>query len=117
MTAEELRDLARAALEEMKAVDITVLDVRKVSSITDYMLVASGTSDRHVRSVTDGVVEKTREAGVKPLGVEGETHAQWALVDLGDVIVHVMRPEVREFYQLEKLWGFDGSEAGSGPAR
>jgi ribosome-associated protein len=117
MTAEELRDIARAALEDMKAVDITVLDVRKVSSITDYMLVASGTSDRHVRSVTDAVVEKAREHGVRALGVEGETHAQWALVDLGDVIVHVMRPEVRAFYQLEKLWGFDGGETGSGTAR
>jgi ribosome-associated protein len=114
MTAEELKDLAHAALDDIKAVNITVLDVRKVSSITDYMLVASGTSDRHVRSAIDAVVEKAREHGVKPLGVEGETHAQWALVDLGDVIVHVMRPEVREFYQLEKLWGF---EAGSSAAR
>lgn len=116
MTAEELRDIARAALDDMKAVDAVVLDVRKTSSVTDYMLVASGTSDRHVRSVVDGVLEKARERGVKPLGVEGETHGQWALVDLGDVIVHVMRPEVREFYQLEKLWGF-GSEPESGQAR
>lgn len=108
MSPEELRDLARTALEGMKAVDIVVLDVRRMSTITDYMIVASGTSDRHVRAIVDGVIEAAKERGEKPLGVEGETHAQWALVDLGDVVVHVMRPEAREFYQLEKLWSFEG---------
>lgn len=112
MSPEELRDLAHAALDGMKAVDVCVLDVRRSSTITDYMLVASGTSDRHVRAIVDGVVEAARERGLKPLGIEGERYAQWALVDLGDVVVHIMRPEVREFYQLEKLWGFDGGAEG-----
>lgn len=113
MNPEQMRDLALAALEEMKAVNVAVLDVRRASSVTDYMLVASGNSDRHVRAIVDGVVEAARERGIKPLGVEGEIHAQWALVDLGDVVVHVMKPDVREFYQIEKLWGFDaGMESG-----
>lgn len=109
MTPEELRDLACRVLAEMKARDVSVLDVRRSSTITDYMLVASATSDRHVRSLVTGVLEAAREQGIRPVGVEGEAHAQWALLDLGDVIVHIMRPEVRDFYQLEKLWGFDGS--------
>lgn len=117
MTAEELRDLAQSALEDMKAVNICALDVRTTSSVTDYMFVASGTSDRHVRSIAQGVVEEAAKRGLKPLGVEGEIHAQWALVDLGDVVVHVMKPDVREFYQLEKLWGFDSGDAGGVRAR
>lgn len=107
MNPEQLRDLVVAALEDMKAVNVAVLDVRRASSVTDYMLVASGNSDRHVRAIVASVVEAAGERGIKPVGVEGEVHAQWALVDLGDVVVHVMKPEVREFYQLEKLWGFD----------
>lgn len=114
MTPEELRDIARGALEEMKAEAVVVLDVRSLSTIMDYMLIASGTSDRHVRSIVDAVVEESKKHGVRPLGVEGAQHAQWALVDLGDVVVHVMRPDVREFYQLEKLWGFGEPEGGSG---
>ncbi len=117
MTPEKLKDLAQFALEEIKAVDICVLDVRATSSVTDYMFVASGTSDRHVRAIVQSVVEEALKHGLKPLGVEGEIHAQWALVDLGDVVVHVMRPEVREFYQLEKLWGFDSGGAGGARAR
>lgn len=113
MTPAQLRQIAVDALEEMKAVDVAVLDVGGLTSITDYMIVASGTSDRHVRSLVNNVVEKAGEQGVKPIGVEGEQQAQWALVDLGDVVVHVMRPDVREFYQLEKLWGF-GEERDSG---
>ncbi|MDR2878254.1 MAG: ribosome silencing factor [Chromatiales bacterium] len=107
MNSEQMRDFAIAALDDIKAVNVIALDVRRASSVTDYMLIASGTSDRHVRSIVSSVVEAARERGIKPLGVEGEVHAQWALVDLGDVIVHVMKPDVREFYQLEKLWGFD----------
>lgn len=117
MTPEKLRDLAQFALEEMKAVDICALDVRATSNVTDYLFVASGTSDRHVRAIVQGVVEEARKHDLKPLGVEGETYAQWALVDLGDVVVHVMKPDVREFYQLEKLWGFDSGGAGGARAR
>jgi ribosome-associated protein len=115
MTPEAVRDLALHALEDMKAVDVRALDVRSMTSIMDYMIVASGTSDRHVRSLVNAVVEKAREKGVRPLGMEGEQHAQWALVDLGDVVVHVMRPEVRDFYQLEKLWSFQ-EQKGAGKA-
>lgn len=115
MKPEDIRDLALHALEDMKAVDARVLDVGAMTSIMDYMIVASGTSDRHVRSLVGAVVEKAKEKGLRPLGVEGEQHAQWALVDLGDVVVHVMRPEVRDFYQLEKLWSFQ-EQKGAGKA-
>lgn len=107
MKPEAVKDLAVEALEELKGVNICVLDVRKMTGVTDYMIIASGTSNRHVRSLMDAVVEKAKQGGITPLGVEGEQHAQWGLVDLGDVVVHVMLPEVRDFYQLEKLWGFD----------
>ncbi len=107
MKAEELKNIAVAALEDLKAVDVIELDVRGMTSITDYMIVASGTSNRHVKSLINNVIEKIKEHGVKPLGVEGEKDAQWCLVDAGDVVVHVMLPDVREFYQLEKFWSVD----------
>ncbi len=113
MTPAQLREIAVDALEELKAVDLTVLDVGGMTSITDYMIIASGTSDRHVRSLVNNVIERARERGVKPIGVEGEQQAQWALVDLGDVVVHVMLPDVRAVYQLEKLWDF-GEDRDSG---
>ncbi|GAB6067921.1 ribosome silencing factor [Methylothermus subterraneus] len=95
------------ALEDLKAKEVSVLDVRGKTSITDYMVVASGTSERHVRALADKVVEKLAEHKFKPLGVEGEHSRDWVLVDAGDVIVHVMLPETRSFYQLEKLWQVD----------
>ena len=101
---DKLLALVIEALEELKGVDIRVLDVRGLTSITDRMVVASGTSTRHVKSLADNVARKTREAGFRALGVEGEQVAEWVLVDLGDVVVHVMMPSVREFYALEKLW-------------
>ena len=94
----------RAALEEMKAKDSVEIDVRGKTSIADFMVVASGTSTRHVKSIADEVVKFAKKTGVMPLGVEGEREAEWVLVDLGDVIVHVMLPRVREFYALERLW-------------
>ena len=93
-----------AALEELKAKDIVEIDVRGKSSVADYMVIASGTSSRHVKSSADEVVRFAKKLDVMPLGVEGEREAEWVLVDLGDVIVHVMLPRVREFYALERLW-------------
>ena len=103
-TPEALLKQVHAALEEMKAKDTVEIDVRGKTSIADYLVVASGTSTRHVKSVADEVVQFAKKCGVMPLGVEGEREAEWVLVDLGDVIVHVMLPRVREFYALERLW-------------
>jgi ribosome-associated protein len=105
MNTEQLRDLVVDALEDIKAIDIRVLDVRGKSSVTDIMVVASGNTARQVKALSDNVVMKAKQAGVKPLGVEGEQQGEWALVDLGDVVVHVMQPAIRDFYNLEKLWG------------
>jgi len=99
-----LLEAVRAGLVELKARDVVEIDVRGRSSVCDYMVVASGTSTRHVKSVADEVVQFAKKLGVMPLGVEGEREAEWVLVDLGDVVVHVMLPRVREFYALERLW-------------
>ncbi len=96
--------IVKDALADMKAVDARVLDVRGMTDISDYLIVASGTSDRHVRSIADNVVRQARAAGVRPFGVEGASDGEWVLVDLPDVMVHVMLPRVREFYALEQLW-------------
>ena len=99
-----LEKLVVAALEDMKAVNVKLLDVRGLTDITDTMIVASGTSDRHVRSIAERVIERAREAGRRPLGVEGTRDNEWVLVDLQDVLLHVMLPRVREFYAIEQLW-------------
>jgi len=99
-----LEKLVLAALEDMKAVNVKLLDVRGLTDITDAMIVASGNSDRHVRSIADRVIEKAREAGRRPLGIEGTRDNEWVLVDLQDVLLHVMLPRVREFYAIEQLW-------------
>ena len=104
MQETELIRTTLAALEELKAENVTVLDVRKMTDITDYMIVASGRSSRHVSSVAENVAMRAKEAGFPPLGVQGLTEAEWVLVDLCDAIVHVMQPDARDFYQLEKLW-------------
>ncbi len=107
MQVEELRDLVLKVLDDMKARDVIVLDVRNRTSITDIMIIASGTSDRHVKSTAEAVAFQSKLAGEPPLGTEGLEDGEWALVDLNGVVVHVMLPKVRDFYQLERLWSFD----------
>jgi ribosome-associated protein len=107
MKNDELKQLAIDALEEMKAEDITVLDVKGKTTITDWVIVATGTSSRHVKSIANNVVVTAKEAGHPPLGSEGEADGEWVLVDLGDVIVHVMQRQVRQYYDLESLWSVD----------
>ncbi len=104
MQTDELKKIALQALEDLKGLNIEEFDVREMTSVTDFMVIASGSSDRHVKSLADAVVTACRKAGVRPLGVEGEREGEWVLVDLGDVVVHVMQPRTREFYALEKLW-------------
>jgi ribosome-associated protein len=104
MNSEQLTDLVVEALDDIKGKDIVKLDVRDRTTVTDYMVVASGTSTRHVQALVDNVIEKATEAGHKPIGVEGESGGEWVLLDLQDTLVHVMLPKVREFYNLEKLW-------------
>lgn len=99
-----LRQRVLAALEELKARDVREIDVRGKTSIADLLIIASGTSTRHVKSLADEVVKFVKRAGMLPLGVEGQSEAEWVLVDLGDIIVHVMLPRIREFYGLERLW-------------
>ncbi|HET9390241.1 MAG TPA: ribosome silencing factor [Steroidobacteraceae bacterium] len=102
--ASPLQQLLTAALDDMKAVNVKVLDVRGLTDIADTMVIASGNSDRHVRSIAERVVEKAKAAGFRPLGTEGERDGEWVLVDLQDIVLHVMLPRVREFYGLERLW-------------
>jgi ribosome-associated protein len=104
VSAATLKGVIVAALEDMKAQDIKVLDVRGLTDVADFMLVASGTSDRHVRSIAESVMEKSKAAGYRTHGVEGRKDSEWVLIDLSDIIVHVMLPRTREFYGLEKLW-------------
>jgi ribosome-associated protein len=109
MSTQPLLRLVHEALLDAKGQDIRVLDVRKFADFTDYMIIVNGTSTRHVLALTEKVRERLREHGQRPMGVEGEDAGDWVLIDCGDVIVHVMRPQTRNFYSLEKLWG-------SGPA-
>ena len=99
-----ITDLVVDALDDLKAIDTKIVDVRGLSSVMDFLVVASGNSSRHVKSLANHVVVKAKEAGCPPIGVEGENDADWVLVDLGDVVVHVMQPAARSFYDLERLW-------------
>ena len=119
VTTAALRKSVILAVEELKAKDVREIDVRGKTSIADVLVIASGTSARHVKSIADEVIKFAKQAGVMPLGVEGEQEGEWVLVDLGDVIVHVMLPRIREFYGLERLWtvgdrdqGFDAAQVG-----
>ena len=107
MTIDEMKQLAIDALEDMKAEDITVLDVIGKTTVTDWIILATGSSSRHVKSIASNVLAEAKKTGTPPLGMEGETEGEWVLVDLGDVIVHVMQPQVREFYDLESLWSVE----------
>ena len=114
MNSDALTELVVEALDDVKAKDIVRLDVRDMTTVTDYMVVASGTSNRHVKALVDNVAEKAKQAGHRPIGIEGEDGGEWVLLDLQDTLVHVMLPKVREFYNLEKLWSI--SPAGDAAA-
>ena len=104
MEAESLKSLVVEALEDLKAVNTVILDVADMTDVTDFLVIASGTSNRHVKSLAENVLMKAKEQGHRPLGVEGQDGAEWVLVDFGDVVVHVMLPATRDFYDLERLW-------------
>ena len=109
-----LHKLVTGALEDMKAVDVRVIDVRELTTITDTMIIASGTSDRHVRALADKVVETAKANSFPPIGIEGEDEGEWVLVDIGDAVVHLMLPRIRDFYNLEKLWDSGGVDSPRG---
>lgn len=107
MQTDELLKVVQETLDERKGINITTIDVRGKTSVTDYMILATGSSERHVKSLCDYVVEKVKAQGFKPLGMEGGVGSDWVLLDLGDVVLHVMTMQTREFYQLERLWTVD----------
>ncbi|WP_223670107.1 ribosome silencing factor [Kangiella shandongensis] len=113
MQVEQVKNIVVEQLEDLKAKEISVLDVKDLSTVTDYMIVASGTSNRHVKSVAHNLISEMKDQGVQPFGVEGDDVAEWVLVDLGDVVVHIMLAQTRDFYQLEKLWDPNWKEARS----
>ena len=105
--------VVKAALEDMKAVNVQVIDVRGLTDVADTLIIASGTSDRHVRSIAERVIEQAKASRMHPLGTEGEREGEWVLVDLQDIVVHVMLPRIREFYALERLWEASPGEPGA----
>ena len=104
MESAQLKDLVIDALEELKGQNIVTVDVQQLTDVMDYMVVASGTSNRHVKSLAENVRDEAKSQGVRPLGVEGQDGSEWVLVDFGDVVVHIMLPATRDFYDLERLW-------------
>ena len=112
MQSEKTRDLVLAALEDIKAQELTVLDVRPLTDLADYMVLASGGTGRQVKALADNVLRQAKAGGVRPLGVEGLDEQEWVLIDLADVIVHVMQPKVRDFYELERLWSLAPAKPG-----
>jgi ribosome-associated protein len=111
--ATNLRDLVVAALEDAKAQDIQVIDLVARRTFADFLVIASGSSTRQVKAMADRVVQRAKASGYTPLGMEGEREAEWVLVDLADVVVHLMLPQTRAFYNLEKLWAVTGPDAAS----
>ena len=118
LTFDQVRQLVISALEDFKAIDIQAIDVSGQNPLTDMFVIASGNSSRHVKSMAENLVLKAKQAGLPPLGVEGQKEAEWVLVDLNDIIVHLMLPQTRAFYNLEKLWevSAENRESGAGSA-
>lgn len=114
LNSKKISKLTVAALDDMKGQSIRCINVSKLTSITDFMVIVTGTSSTHIKALADAVVKKARESGVKVVGVEGRLQAEWVLVDLGDVVVHVMTTPVRILYNLEELWNFDLDKPGAG---
>lgn len=110
MNLDDLKALAVNAVEDLKAFDVNVVDIKGRSSVTDVLLFASGRSDRQVKSIANNVISEAKKAGIQPLGVEGLDTGDWVLVDLGDLVVHVMLPQVRDYYGIERIWEVDDSE-------
>ena len=104
MKPKALRDFVETTIADMKGQNLVIMDIQKMSSIADYMLVVTGTSNRHVRSIADEVEKRCKNKGIRILGMEGQDSAEWVLLDLGDVIVHVMQAATRKLYDLESLW-------------
>lgn len=110
MDSKKLSQLVVNALDDMKGESITCIDVKKLTEITDYMVIATGRSNTHVKALADAVATKVKEAGVEVVGVEGKMQSEWVLVDVGDVVVHIMMAPVRALYNLEDLWYFQQGE-------
>ena len=111
MNSKKLAEIAESALDDMKGQSIRIIDVRKLTEITDYMVIATGRSNTHVKALANEVVEKIEEAGGKIVGVEGKLQSEWVLVDAGDVVIHIMMAPIRALYNLEDLWSFQASAA------
>jgi len=109
MNAEEIKKIAMEALDDLKARDLVALDVRELTGVTDYMLICTGTSNRHVKALANNVAVEVKKHGLPAMGIEGAQAADWVLVDFGDVVVHVMSAEARDFYDLERLWSAPAS--------
>ena len=105
MAIKKLLDIILTSLNDGKAIDIDLFDVKKITSMSDYILIASGNSSRQVNALADRLIQTVKENKFETLGVEGKAEGEWVLVDLGDIVVHIMHPNSREYYQLEKLWG------------
>jgi ribosome-associated protein len=116
-SSEQLKNLVVDAIEDIKGFDITVMDIRELSSLGSYMVVASASSTRQTKAIAHHVVEKLKEAGLESTGIEGEREGEWVLVDFGDIIIHIMLPTTRAFYNLEQLWGSTEQSLGRSVAR
>ena len=105
MTAKTLETLIIDTLHDIKAIDIVVIDVKQLTDIADHMIICTGNSARHAKSIANRLIEAAKKQQYRPLGIEGESDGEWILIDLCDIIIHIMQPRIREFYSLEKLWG------------